>query len=78
MIKTLYYIYMFLYRVPFSNQNLLLFLNVSTNMTSNNQKQSNIVNNKVSSLTSKYLSKMLDEKKYNSWHEEGFFDHSYY
>lgn len=21
---------------------------------------------------------MLDEKKYNSWHEEGFFDHSYY
>lgn len=47
MIKTLYYIYMFFYRVPISNQNLLLFLNVSTNMTSNNQKQSNIINNKV-------------------------------
>lgn len=31
-----------------------------------------------SSLTFKYFSKMLDEKNYNSWHEEGFFDHSYY
>jgi hypothetical protein len=31
-----------------------------------------------SNLTSKYMPKMLGEKKYNSRHEEGFFYHFYY